>query len=613
MPVKIKGYREALQADYELLWYRVQGVLGQGTFGITYLCEDLNTGSLVAVKEYLPPQVARREADQCLQPLSDALADDYARGLARFIAEAENLDRFRHPNIVRVVDIFEANNTAYLTMNYERGESLQSALARRGTLSEGELRKLLFPLLEGLETMHQKGFVHRDIKPSNLFVRADGTAVILDFGSARQLIVSEPQTVTNLVSPGYAPIEQYSSSGDNQGPWTDIYGLGATLYRAATGVIPQSAIARAEAIVHGAPDPFLRAVGHANGKYSTTFLRAIDQALEFKAGDRPQSIDVWRCAFEAYGPAEDLPGLAQATAVDESPTAPTEPDTLPAELLLMTDAVAFAPERQQDVHPPGATAAPYQWRQRRAAIELLRAAAVILAGIGSIWLLAPTPIDHAAALASLTSQTSPSSKPPPTVRPSSPAALNVDPTVVEQPLPDEINGDLLPVFAQPGPAKPRPAQPKNATKTEAGPSVATLLALAGNDVAAYRLTTPQDNNALAKYRQVLQVEPRNQEAIHGLRAIVAKYVDIAYREISRNHLDEAALYLYRAAGIAPKDPSVRQARDLYVMRKLAQARAGSAARRRLTQIDRSAGPRNRVTAQPGERFEDSRRRGEPDL
>ncbi|MFH0341647.1 MAG: serine/threonine-protein kinase, partial [Chromatiales bacterium] len=183
MPVKVKGYREALQTGYELLWYRVQGVLGQGTFGITYLCEDLNTDSLVAVKEYLPPQVARREADQCLQPLSDALADDYARGLARFIAEAENLDRFRHPNIVRVVDIFEANNTAYLIMHYELGESLQSALAHRCTLSEGELRKLLFPLLEGLETMHQKGFVHRDIKPSNLFIRANGTAVILDFGS----------------------------------------------------------------------------------------------------------------------------------------------------------------------------------------------------------------------------------------------------------------------------------------------------------------------------------------------------------------------------------------------------------------------------------------------
>ncbi|MDQ3563292.1 MAG: serine/threonine protein kinase [Pseudomonadota bacterium] len=607
MPVKIKGYREALQAGYELLWYRVQEVLGQGTFGITYLCEDLNTDGLVAVKEYLPPQVARREADQYLQPLSDALADDYARGLARFIAEAENLDRFRHPNIVRVVDIFEANNTAYLIMHYERGESLQSALARRGTLSEGELRKLLFPLLEGLEAMHQKGFVHRDIKPSNLFVRANGTAVILDFGSARQLIVSDPQTVTNLVSPGYAPIEQYSSSGDNQGPWTDIYGLGATLYRAATGDIPQSAIARAEAIVHGAPDPFLRAVGHANSKYSTTFLRAIDQALEFKAGDRPQSIDAWRCAFETYGPAKVLPGLAQSRAVDESPTVPTEPETLPLELPLMTDAMAWLPERQQNAHPPGATGAPHQRQQRRTAIEVLRAAAVILAGIGSIWLLAPTPIDQAPALASSASRTSPPSQPPPTVRASSLAALNVDPTVVEQPLPDEINADLSRGFPVPGPIDARPAQPKNATK--AGPSVAKLLALAGDDVAAYRLTTPQDNNALAKYRQVLRVEPQNQKAIRGLRAIVAKYVDMAYRQIRRNHLDEAALYLHRAAGIAPKDPSVRQARNLYVKRKIAKARAGSPARRGLTQIERGAGPRN--TGQPGARFEDLRRRAKP--
>ncbi|MGH8523084.1 MAG: hypothetical protein ACREXY_02335, partial [Gammaproteobacteria bacterium] len=398
----------------------------------------------------------------------------------------------------------------------------------------------------------------------------------------------------------------YSSSGDNQGPWTDIYGLGATLYRAATGVIPQSAIARAEAIVHGGPDPFLRALGHAKGKYSTTFLRAIDQALEFKAGDRPQSIDAWRYTFEAYGPAEDLPGLAQSRAVDESPTVPTEPDTLPSELPLMTDAMAWLAERQPNAHPAGATGALYQWRQRRTAIELLRAAAVILAAIGSIWLLAPTPIDEATALASLTSQTSHPS--PATVKPSSLAALSVDPTAVEQPLPDEINADLLQVFALPEPRTARPAQPNNAT--EAGPSVAKLLALAGDDVAAYRLTTPQGNNALAKYRQVLQVEPENQQAVRGLRAIVAKYVDMAYRQITRNHYAGAALYLNRAADIAPKAANVKQARELlYVFRKIAKARAGSKARRRLTQIDRSAGPRN--TGQPGARFEDSRRRGGP--
>ncbi|MGH8672495.1 MAG: serine/threonine protein kinase, partial [Burkholderiales bacterium] len=452
---------------------------------------------------------------------------------------------------------------------------------------------------------HQKGFVHRDIKPSNLFVRADGTAVILDFGSARQLIVSDPRTVTNLVSPGYAPIEQYSSSGGNQGPWTDIYGLGATLYRAATGVIPQPAMARAEAIVHGGPDPFLRAVGHANGKYSIPFLRAIDQALEFKAGDRPQSVDAWRCAFEACDPAEDLPGLAKSMAMDESPTVPTEPDTLPSELRLMPDAVACAPERE--AHPPGVSGALYRWRQRRTAIEFLRAAAVILAGIGSIWLLAPTPSDEAPALASLTSQTSHPPQSPATVKPSSRAALNADPTAVEQSLPDEINADLLQVLAQPGARNARPAQPNNVT--EAKSSVAKLLALAGKDIAAYRLTTPQGNNALERYRQVLQVAPQNQEAVRGLRAIVAKYVDMAYRQISRNHYDEAALYLYRAAGIAPEDPNVRQARDLYVKRKIAKARASSNARRRLTQIDRSAGPRN--TGQPGARFEDSRRRGEP--
>ena len=119
----VRQYRDALPQGAELLWYRIQEVLGQGTFGTTYLAEDLNDGRIVAIKEYLPPQVARRGEEQGLQPLSDVLFDDYAAGLGRFIAEAENLYRFDHPHIVRLVDLFEANNTAYLVMEYEEGRT----------------------------------------------------------------------------------------------------------------------------------------------------------------------------------------------------------------------------------------------------------------------------------------------------------------------------------------------------------------------------------------------------------------------------------------------------------------------------------------------------------
>ena len=207
----LREYRDALPQGAELLWYRIQEVLGQGTFGTTYLAEDLNDGRIVAIKEYLPPQVARRGEEQGLQPLSDVLFDDYAAGLGRFIAEAENLYRFDHPHIVRLVDLFEANNTAYLVMEYEEGENLQSILVRRATLSEHEILRILFPLLDALEALHDQQFAHRDVKPSNIFIRQNGSPVLLDFGSARQIAPAEAHPLTNLVSPGFAPIEQYSS------------------------------------------------------------------------------------------------------------------------------------------------------------------------------------------------------------------------------------------------------------------------------------------------------------------------------------------------------------------------------------------------------------------
>ena len=308
----VRQYRDALPQGAELLWYRIQEVLGQGTFGTTYLAEDLNDGRIVAIKEYLPPQVARRGEEQGLQPLSDVLFDDYAAGLGRFIAEAENLYRFDHPHIVRLVDLFEANNTAYLVMEYEEGENLQSILARRATLSEHEILRILFPLLDALEALHDQQFAHRDVKPSNIFIRQNGSPVLLDFGSARQIAPAEAHPLTNLVSPGFAPIEQYSSSPEKQGPWTDIYALGATLYRAVTGAIPAQATARAEAVVHGGSDPHAPASECAAGLYSEGLLNAIDWALQFRSQDRPQSIDDWRRAFDTGSEgwrADDPPAL----------------------------------------------------------------------------------------------------------------------------------------------------------------------------------------------------------------------------------------------------------------------------------------------------------------
>ena len=292
-----KIHRNSLKPEHRLHWYVIERVLGQGGFGITYLAFDFNLDQHVAIKEYLPMELAVREGDNSVYPASASHGERYRWGLERFITEARTLAKFKHPAIVRVLSVFEENRTAYMVMEYERGESLQDILTSRKTLEEQELMKILFPLLGGLELIHSQGFIHRDIKPANIFIREDQSPVLLDFGSARQALGLQTRTLTSIVSPGYAPFEQYYSKSDKQGPWTDIYGLGATLYRAVSGRPPMDAIDRSEAILKAQRDMFVPATEIGRGRYSQRFLKAIDHALLFSEKQRPQSVAEWRDEF----------------------------------------------------------------------------------------------------------------------------------------------------------------------------------------------------------------------------------------------------------------------------------------------------------------------------
>src|SRR5262245_37487245 len=239
-PASSGGNLLALPEGTELVGdYRIRRVLGAGGFGITYLADEIALNRLVTIKENFPADYAARGATSQASPRSLGCAEDYKWGLERFIEEAQTLARFVHPNIVRVYRYFRANNTAYMVLHFEDGGSFKAWLkGLKRAPRQPELDRILKPLLEALEMVHAGDFLHRDIAPDNIIIRKDDSPVLIDFGSARGEIATHSKTVSALVKPGYSPYEQYATDGRRQGPWTDIYALGATLYHAISGKRP---------------------------------------------------------------------------------------------------------------------------------------------------------------------------------------------------------------------------------------------------------------------------------------------------------------------------------------------------------------------------------------
>jgi len=290
----------ALPAGTELVGdYRIERVLGAGGFGITYLAEELALARLVTIKEYFPSDFAARGEGHSAVPRSQESADDYQWGLNRFIDEAQALALFDHRNIVRVYRYFRANSTAYMVLHFEEGASLKNWLKDLGRAPrQRELDRIVVPLLDALELIHNQNFLHRDIAPDNIIIRTDGSPVLIDFGSARGEIAKHTRTVSALVKPGYSPYEQYAETAKQQGPWTDIYALAATLYHAVTGKRPPDAPTRV------VKDELVPAREAAVGAYRKGFLAAIDRGLALDIDKRPPTIAAWRGDLLAPDPVQ---------------------------------------------------------------------------------------------------------------------------------------------------------------------------------------------------------------------------------------------------------------------------------------------------------------------
>ncbi|WP_028449538.1 MULTISPECIES: serine/threonine protein kinase [Chitinibacter] len=289
---------QPLARGYQLQNYTIAKLLSAGGFSIVYLAHDENDYP-VAIKEYLPNSLALRKEGVAVQATSEENIALFRHGLKCFFEEGKTLARIQHPNIVRVLNFFRANETVYMVMDYERGRTLQKEIQLnhdREGVDEKLIRSVFYNLLNGLREVHLHKLLHLDIKPANIYIRKDGSPVLLDFGSARQTLTTEHARLTPMYTPGFAAPEQYRRK-DQLGPWTDIYGIGASMYACIAGTAPQPSDAREK------EDKVQRLDTLYGDRYSPELLDLIHQCIAVDPTVRPQSVpQIQKALLEAGSP-----------------------------------------------------------------------------------------------------------------------------------------------------------------------------------------------------------------------------------------------------------------------------------------------------------------------
>lgn len=538
-----KKYRDVLPSGYQLHWYELLSVLGRGAYGITYLATDKNLQQSVAIKEYLPNEFASRENDNTVHPVTGEQREIYEWGLDRFLREARTLAKFKHHNIVRVLSVFEKNNTAYMVMEYEQGEDLAKILKAHKNMLEEKLLSIFTPILTGLSLVHAEGFIHRDIKPSNIYIRQDKSPVLIDFGSARQTKHGPTRALTSLVTYGYAPFEQYNEGEDKQGPWTDLYAMAASVYLAMVGKLPMDALSRGSSLLNDGVDSYEPVSIVAKDRFSPHFLLAVDNAMMFRAQDRPQSASQWADMLTGKIPAPPLPATLLV------------PKNIPTDskntVLMPGDYVSF---RHTNGQSPQA-AVPSNGNQHSTVARATNPSQRINSHIS----------EHTDSTPELeTRQPSGRQQHSPTTSTKKRKGFGVTLALLAIiGIATAVTLSIIkPWNAVPDsgsdtakPENPPVTTPEDTAKAISAAKITALLQLAQSDITAQNILAPDNNNARQRYLEVLQIDPNNAAAKDGLKKVTELQAILIEDQLNNNYTNEAEKNIALLAEVAPNLPA----------------------------------------------------------
>jgi serine/threonine protein kinase len=295
----------------EIAGYRIVKKIASGGFSIVYLASD-EDGNAVAIKEYLPSSLALRQVGELVPAISAENFPVYRIGLKCFFEEGRALARISHPNVVSVINFFRANETVYMVMAYESGRSLQEHILRRRDkgekplVSERFIRKMFNLVMNGLREVHTNKLLHLDLKPANIYLRMDGTPILLDFGAARQTLKTDMPKLYPMYTPGFAAPELYVKNS-NLGPWTDIYSIGASMFACMVGAPPQPADQRKT------NDKMEAHYKKLEGTYSAELIDVVRMCLKLDPMERPQSVFALQKALTTKAPPQREIGFFERT------------------------------------------------------------------------------------------------------------------------------------------------------------------------------------------------------------------------------------------------------------------------------------------------------------